>query len=81
MAMMLDKLAPEDAPYIHTDEGSDDMPGHVKSSLFGVSLNIPITNGDLNLGTWQGIYLCEARNRGGSRRCVVTIQGVREGSS
>ncbi|KAI8591919.1 hypothetical protein BDZ88DRAFT_408938 [Geranomyces variabilis] len=76
MEMMLNKLAPEDAPYIHTDEGADDMPGHVKSSLFGVSLNIPITNGRLALGTWQGIWLCEARNRGGQRSCVVTLNGV-----
>ncbi|TPX61526.1 hypothetical protein PhCBS80983_g01039 [Powellomyces hirtus] len=76
MEMMLNRLAPENAPYIHTDEGPDDMPGHVKSSLFGVSLNIPISQGRLALGTWQGIYLCEARNRGGSRSCVITINGV-----
>ncbi|KXN69734.1 UPF0047-domain-containing protein [Conidiobolus coronatus NRRL 28638] len=76
MEMMLNKLAPENAPYIHTDEGPDDMPGHVKSSLFGASLNIPISNGRLNLGTWQGIWLCEHRNHGGSRRIVVTLQGL-----
>ena len=58
---------------IFTMEGPDDMPAHAKSSLFGVSLTIPITNGRLNLGTWQGIYLCEFRNYGGSRRIVATI--------
>ncbi|KAI9016987.1 hypothetical protein BC832DRAFT_527617 [Gaertneriomyces semiglobifer] len=81
MEMMLNRLAPEDAPYKHTDEGSDDMPGHVKSSLFGVSLDIPVREGGLGLGyvlgTWQGIWLCEARNRGGSRKCLVTIHGIK----
>ncbi|KAI9197277.1 uncharacterized protein BJ171DRAFT_428283, partial [Polychytrium aggregatum] len=76
MEMILNKLAPEDAPYIHTDEGPDDMPGHVKSSLMGVSLNIPISNGKFALGTWQGIWLNEHRDHGGSRRIVVTLQGV-----
>ncbi|KAI9145242.1 hypothetical protein BKA69DRAFT_1024965 [Paraphysoderma sedebokerense] len=75
MEMMLNKLVPENAPYVHTDEGADDMPGHVKSSLLGVSLNIPISNGNLALGTWQGIWLCEHRNHGGSRKIVVTLQG------
>ncbi|KAH6561548.1 hypothetical protein BASA50_009543 [Batrachochytrium salamandrivorans] len=75
MEMSLNNLAPEDADYIHTDEGKDDMPGHVKSSLFGCSLTIPVTDSKLNLGTWQGIWLCEHRNRGGSRRVVITIQG------
>jgi secondary thiamine-phosphate synthase enzyme len=56
-------------------EGSDDMPAHIKSVLSGVSVTIPITNGRLNLGTWQGIYLCEFRNRGGSRKLVATIIG------
>ncbi|MDP6755786.1 MAG: secondary thiamine-phosphate synthase enzyme YjbQ [Candidatus Marinimicrobia bacterium] len=70
------QMVPENAPYYqHTFEGSDDMPAHLKSSILGSSLNIPITNGKLNLGTWQGIYLCEHRNHGGSRRLVVTIQG------
>jgi len=70
----INKLAPENQPYYtHIFEGSDDMPAHIKSSLFGVSLSIPITNGQLNLGTWQGIYLCEFRNRGGRRRLVVSI--------
>lgn len=67
---------PENAPYLrHQDEGPDDMPAHLKSSLLGCSLNIPITNGQLRLGTWQGIYLCEHRDSGGSRRVVVTVQG------
>ncbi|MDC7127350.1 MAG: secondary thiamine-phosphate synthase enzyme YjbQ [Spirochaetales bacterium] len=61
--------------YTHTLEGSDDMPAHAKSSILGCQLNIPITNGRLNLGTWQGIYLCEHRNRGGARKIVVTIIG------
>ena len=59
--------------YQHVFEGADDMPAHAKSSLFGVSLSIPITHGRLNLGTWQGIYLCEFRNHGGSRRIVATV--------
>jgi len=59
--------------YTHTMEGDDDMPAHAKSTLTGVSLTIPITHGRLNMGTWQGIYLCEFRNRGGSRRIVTTI--------
>ncbi|KAI7893875.1 uncharacterized protein EV154DRAFT_500332 [Mucor mucedo] len=75
MEMGLNKIVPEDFPYIHTAEGSDDMPGHLKSGIVGVSLNIPITDGKLNLGTWQGIYLCEHRNSGGSRRVIVTLQG------
>ena len=70
------QMVPENAPYYqHTFEGSDDMPAHLKSSILGSSVNIPITNGKLNLGTWQGIYLCEHRNHGGSRRLVVTVQG------
>ncbi len=59
--------------YRHTYEGPDDMPAHIKSSMVGSSLSIPITNGRLNLGTWQGIYLCEFRNHGGSRKLVLTI--------
>jgi len=67
-------LVPENAPYyIHTYEGSDDMPAHVKSSLVGSSVSVPITNGKLNLGTWQGISLCEFRNHGGSRKLVLTV--------
>lgn len=70
------RAVPENEPYFtHTDEGPDDMPAHLKGALLGFSLNIPITNGRLNLGTWQGIYLCEHRNYGGSRRLVVTLQG------
>ncbi len=70
------QMVPENTPYYqHTFEGSDDMPAHLKSSILGSSVNIPITNGKLNLGTWQGIYLCEHRNHGGSRRLMVTIQG------
>ncbi len=70
------KMVPEDQPYYkHTFEGSDDMPAHIKSALTGVSLQIPISNGKLNLGTWQGIYLCEHRNNGGSRKLVLTAMG------
>ena len=66
---------PEDWPYVHTLEGPDDMPAHVKASLMGSSLTIPISRGALALGTWQGIYLCEHRNRGGRRRLVLTLHG------
>jgi secondary thiamine-phosphate synthase enzyme len=70
----LNQLVPENHPlYSHILEGSDDMPAHLKASLVGNSVQIPITNGRLNLGTWQGIYLCEFRNRGGARRLVITI--------
>ncbi|WP_024298431.1 secondary thiamine-phosphate synthase enzyme YjbQ [Methylomicrobium lacus] len=70
------RAVPEDEPYYkHTYEGSDDLPSHLKSSILGCSLNIPITHGRLNLGIWQGIYLCEHRNHGGSRELVVTLQG------
>jgi secondary thiamine-phosphate synthase enzyme len=72
----LNKMVPENAPYyIHTYEGSDDMPAHIKSSLMGASIQIPITNGELNLGIWQGIYLCEHRDHGGSRSVVITAFG------
>lgn len=71
----MNAIAPENFPYRHTCEGSDDMPAHVKSSLLGSSLSIPVTRGRLNLGTWQGIYLCEHRNHGGSRKIVITLQG------
>lgn len=74
MEQIMNHLIKENEPYYaHTMEGSDDMPAHAKCSLFGVSLTIPITNGRLNLGTWQGIYLCEFRNYGGERRIVATI--------
>ena len=70
------RLVPENQPfYTHTLEGSDDMPAHVKSSLYGASITIPIKNHRLALGTWQGIYLCEFRNYGGSRNIVATILG------
>ena len=71
----LDALAPEDFPYQHTVEGNDDMPGHVKSSLMGSSLMVPIRDGRLCLGVWQGICLCEHRRRGGRRRLILTVQG------
>lgn len=71
---IFNRIVKEREPYYeHTLEGDDDMPAHAKSSMVGVSLNIPITNGRLNMGTWQGIYLCEFRNRGGGRRIVATI--------
>lgn len=69
-------LVPENQPYYkHTFEGPDDMPAHLKASLLGSSVSIPITKGKLALGTWQGIYLCEHRNHGGNRILVATIQG------
>ena len=69
-------LAPENQSYYqHTFEGSDDMPAHLKASLLGSSISIPITDGKLNLGTWQGIYLCEHRNHGSDRKLIITIQG------
>jgi len=70
-------MVPENAPYYtHTYEGSDDMPAHIKASLLGVSVQIPITNGKLNLGIWQGIYLCEHRDFGGQRNIVITAYGI-----
>ncbi|MCB0434108.1 MAG: secondary thiamine-phosphate synthase enzyme YjbQ, partial [Mangrovimonas sp.] len=70
------QMVPENQPYYrHTFEGSDDMPAHLKTSLLDTSLQIPITNGQLNLGTWQGIYLCEHRDYGGSRKLVLTAFG------
>ena len=72
----MNKMVPENAPYYnHTIEGPDDMPAHLKSSILGSSLTIPITKGQLNLGTWQGIYLCEHRNHGGKRKILITING------
>jgi len=71
---ILNKLVPENSfDYRHNMEGSDDMPAHIKASLMGSSVNIPISNHKLNLGTWQGIYLCEFRNNGGSRKMIATI--------
>jgi secondary thiamine-phosphate synthase enzyme len=71
-----DAAVPEDAPYwTHTAEGPDDMPAHIKASLLGSSLSIPVHDGALALGTWQGIYLCEHRDRGGARSLVATVHG------
>lgn len=76
LANIFNRLVPENAPYyVHTFEGADDMPAHAKSTICGVSINIPISRGHLNLGTWQGIYLCEFRNHGGARRIVATVWG------
>lgn len=76
MEGIFNHIVPENQPYFcHTLEGSDDMPAHAKSVISGVSLSIPITDGRLNLGTWQGIYLCEYRSHGGPRRIVATIIG------
>jgi secondary thiamine-phosphate synthase enzyme len=70
------EAVPEDASYwTHTIEGADDMPAHIKASLLGPSLSLPIRNGRLALGTWQGIYLCEHRDRGGARTLVATLNG------
>jgi secondary thiamine-phosphate synthase enzyme len=70
------RAVPENQPYYrHNDEGPDDLPAHLKSSLLGASVTVPVTDGRLNLGTWQGIYLCEHRNHGGGRRLVLTLQG------
>ena len=71
---IFNKMVPENMPFlVHTIEGPDDMPAHIKSSLVGSSVTIPISNGRLNFGTWQGIYLCEFRNRGGGRKLVATV--------
>ncbi len=70
------KMVPENAPYyIHTYEGPDDMPAHIKASLLGSSVSLPLTRGQFNLGTWQGIYLCEHRDYGGRRKLVITVTG------
>lgn len=74
LRVILDRLVPENAPYyLHSDEGPDDMPSHAKAMIVGSSLTLPVTAGRLNLGTWQGIYLCEFRDYGGPRRVVATI--------
>ncbi|MBL8814614.1 MAG: YjbQ family protein [Planctomyces sp.] len=75
LGMALDRLAPESWPWQHTCEGPDDMPAHVKSALTSTSVSIPVSNGRLLTGIWQGIYLCEHRNRGGRRRLIATLQG------
>lgn len=69
------KTVPENDNYVHDDEGPDDMPAHIKASLLGNSVTIPIQNGELALGTWQGIYLCEHRNHGGERNIIITAWG------
>jgi secondary thiamine-phosphate synthase enzyme len=75
MESSFNAIAPEDFPYRHTCEGPDDMPAHVKSSMIGCELTIPITNGQPQLGTWQGIYLCEHRNHIGRRKIIATLWG------
>lgn len=71
----LNRVVPETQRFVHTVEGPDDMPAHVKSALLGVALSIPVTQGRLAFGTWQGIYLCEHRNHGGRRSLIATLQG------
>lgn len=76
MERYFNESVPEDAGYyLHTFEGTDDMTSHIKASIIGSNVSIPVTNGTFNLGTWQGIYLCEHRNNGGSRKIVVTVYG------
>ena len=72
----LNTIVPEHLPFIHTCEGPDDMPAHVKASMMGAALSIPVRDGALALGTWQGVYLCEHRNRGGRRRMILTLMGI-----
>lgn len=73
----INRMVPENAPYfMHTTEGPDDMPAHIKASLMGAAVQLPITNGKPNLGTWQGIYLCEHRNHASGRRLVLTAFGI-----
>lgn len=77
MERHFNKMVPEGEPYyLHDDEGDDDMPAHIKSSLLGASVLLPVTGGRLNMGIWQGIYLCEHRNQGGPRQIVATLQGT-----
>ncbi|MFM8573093.1 MAG: secondary thiamine-phosphate synthase enzyme YjbQ [Pirellula sp.] len=76
METAFNRLVPEDQTFVHTIEGPDDMPAHVKSSMLGASLVVPIANGALALGTWQGIYLCEHRNEATPRTLVLTLQGT-----
>ncbi len=75
LEMAFNAIAAEHLPYVHTLEGPDDMPAHVKSSMIGSSVSVPIHEGRLRLGTWQGVYLCEHRDRGGPRRLVLTLHG------
>jgi secondary thiamine-phosphate synthase enzyme len=76
METALNRVVPETQRFVHIVEGPDDMPAHVKSALLGVSLSVPVTNGQLAFGTWQGVYLCEHRNHGGRRSLIVTLQGM-----
>ena len=76
LEMALNRVVPETLPYVHTLEGPDDSPAHMKASLLGASLTVPIRDGRLVLGTWQGLYLCEHRNHGGRRRLVATLHGA-----
>lgn len=76
MEKHFNEMVPENVPYYdHNSEGSDDMPAHIKSVILGASLSIPVKDGEFNLGTWQGIYLCEHRNRGGNRKLIITLIG------
>lgn len=75
METALNRVVPETQRFVHTIEGPDDMPAHVKSALLGVALSVPVTQGRLSFGTWQGIYLCEHRNHGGRRSLIATLQG------
>jgi secondary thiamine-phosphate synthase enzyme len=75
LELAFNAIAREDFPYVHTMEGPDDMPAHVKASMIGSSVTVPIQDGRLLLGTWQGIYLCEHRDRGGPRHLVLTVNG------
>lgn len=77
----MNHAVPESLPYVHTLEGPDDMPAHVKASMMGASVMIPIGSGHLQLGTWQGIYLCEHRDQGSSRRIVLTTMGETGGKT
>ena len=79
LEMAANAIVPESLPFVHTCEGPDDMPAHVKASLMGSSICLPVSDGRLCLGTWQGIYLCEHRNRAGRRQLVLTLQGEASG--
>lgn len=76
MEMMLNRIVPEDMPFRHSCEGPDDMPAHVKACFLGSNLTVPVSDGKLNLGTWQGVWLCEHRDRAGSRKILVTVNGA-----
>jgi secondary thiamine-phosphate synthase enzyme len=75
LEMAINHVAPEDLDYVHTVEGPDDMPAHVKSVLIGSSVSVPVAEGKLCLGTWQGIFLCEHRDHASARKLVLTLQG------